>query len=341
MPARPLKPIRLIDVAREAGVSPGAVTFVLSGTGASTIRVSEQTADRVRAAAEKLGFQPNAAARSMRGKSSKILAALTLDSSTPVEAKRLYHLERRAHQAGYQLLVIRSCMREADNMRNFLNQLRARQVDGLVVFSRISFRQFHDNRNDEFAGFPSIFNGWATSSPDEPGVLPDVAHGTRLAVDHLVARGRRRIGCVLLGPGPERSAAWRTTMRTHGLEPDPRWLLNWDAQAGHIPDEAVTAAAAEAMLNAGVDAIIAENDLWAAGLLRALLRRGVRVPDDLSLIGYNNLDFAPLLHPSLTTIDEEDDLQAAAMLERILAVIGGHPANQVLIKPRLVVRESA
>ncbi len=338
--AMPVKRVRLVDVAREAGVSPGAVTHVL-GSGTSTIRVSEETARRVRAAAEKLGFQPNVAAQSIRGKSACILAALTLDSSTPVEAKRLYHLERRAYEAGYQLMVIRSWMREADNMRNFLNHLRARQVDGLVVFSRISYRQLRENTNEEFAGFPSIFNSWASTSANEPGVLPDIAHGTRIAVDHLVARGKCRIGAHILAPNPARTDAWRKALRRHGLEPDPRFLFHWDPTAGHVPNVAATTAAAEAMIAAKVDAVIAENDLWAAGMLSTFARQGIRVPEDIAVIGYNNLDFAKLLNPALTTIDEEDDQQAEAMLERILALIGGKTADQIKIKPRLIIRESA
>lgn len=331
--------VRLIDVAREAGVSAGAAACVLSGAGASTIRVGAESAARIRAVAERLGYQPNQAARSIRGKPSRTLAALTIHTAPAVESRRLLRLERLAWEAGYLLLVHRSWQHDAAAMRTFIGSLRARQIDGLLVMAKISARQY-EGSNEEFSPIPAVFHGWSVCSPGDPAVLPDVSGGTALCVDHLAARGRRRIAAVF-NRHSARADAWAEAMRRHGLEPDPALRYLHQASWEHIPSEEAASRVVDQMLIAKADAILAENDLWAAGLLRQLHRHGVRVPDDVALVGYNNLDLAPLLHPALTSVDEQDDLQAETMFAALMALIEGRAAGQTTIPARLVVRESA
>lgn len=338
-PQPPKKAVRLVDVAREAGVSPGAATHVLTGAGASTIKVGEATAQRIRSVAERLGWQPNIAARSMRGKPTQTIAVLTLHNPPPVETRRLLRLERLAWESGYLLFVHRSWRHEAASMHKFIGSLRARQIDGLLVMAKISVRQY-EGSNEEFSPIPAVFHGWSVCSPADTAVLPDLVGGTTLAVDHLAERGRRRIGLVTKLK-PERHEAWRLAMLRNGLEPDPALYHLHDPIWEHIYNEAATCQAVDQMLAARADAILAENDMWAAGILRQLRRRGVRVPDDVALVGSNNLDLAQLLEPSLTTIDEQEDLQAETMYASLMSRIAGRDPGQITIPAKLVVRESS
>jgi DNA-binding LacI/PurR family transcriptional regulator len=302
--------------------------------------VSQDTAQRIRRIAETLAYQPNRVAQSMRGKRTMVIGMLTVESAPPVETRRLLEVERIAWEAGYVVQVLRSWLRDDDSMKAFIAGLRARHVDGLMVFGRIS-RRHTAGLIDEYAGLPTVFHGWAACEGSQAVVQPGVRAGMELALGHCIERGRRRIGAILLSGAKERAIAWQSILHEHGLPHGKDLLIRHQPGNEHIPTEASVTAALDAILPQRIDALVVENDYWAAAILAALHRRGIRVPADIAVIGYNNLDFTPMLYPALTTIDEREAEQARALFDAFAVLTAGKPhAGTWTIEPHLVVRES-
>jgi DNA-binding LacI/PurR family transcriptional regulator len=199
------------------------------------------------------------------------------------------------------------------------------------------------------------------SHDEAPVVSVDRAAAVRLAVRHLIAQGRRRIGLALMSldrpTHVARCDGYVAELAVHGLEADQRLIFNgrphglaaavcheaskrWD-----FPVTVIDRAIDQLVRDGAADAIIAHDDFWAATLLKRLRARGIRVPHDVAVVGYLNHYLADWTDPALTTIDLEHDVAARAMVQLLERMVQGEtiPMNERVVKitPRLVVRESA
>lgn len=338
---------RLIDVANEVGMSRAAVARVLLGTGEGKIRVSEAATKKIQAAALKLNYRPNLAAQQLKGKGSKTLAVIAIDSSPRVMIDRIYAMERRAWQNGYDLLLCRTPYLKNQELQPFLQRLQQRHLDGLIVLDQISDQQREDQNNDIFKGHKAVFHGYAISEGDH-GVQPDIKAGTALATQHCIDQQRQRIALATFKDYDERISIWSHTLQANGMKalsklqylhnPQPSKRLDTDAAlAKKIVNQLV--------IKDKADAIICENDFWAARILNECQSRGIRVPDDLALVGYNNLDFTQFTSPPLTSIDECNEVIGYALVDQILTLIqkktdsNHHPVK--IITPKLIHRSSS
>ncbi|HEX4704286.1 MAG TPA: LacI family DNA-binding transcriptional regulator [Pseudonocardiaceae bacterium] len=327
---------RLTDVAARAGVSVGTASKALSGTG----RMRPETRERVLDAADALGFSPNRHAQSLHTGRSWTVGLVTTDGigrfSTPV-------LLGAEDALGAGKISVLLCDTRGDAIReqHHLRILIERRVDGIIVTGRRT-----DPRHPltGIGLIPTVYAFSPSTDPQDVSVVSDDAGGATLAVEHLLGLGRTRIAHVT---GPRHHAAARDrAARTLELLADAG--LAPATGRAHYGDwsEAWGRRAAEAVLRAtpDMDAFFCGNDQIARGVADTLRERGVRVPDDIAIVGYDNWDTMALAaRPPLTTIDMDlGEIGRIAALRLLAQIDATTPeAGLATVPCRLIVRESA
>jgi LacI family transcriptional regulator len=326
--------VTIYDIAYEAKVSQSTVSRVLSGS----TRVAADKRAAVLAAVDRLKYRPNVVAQGLaRGRSSAV-GVLTLSQASPYYGQILLGVEQGLAGSGLHALVA-SVAGEAASGRA-LDMLLQCRVDALVVVGE----PIHDDRLPRLArDLPLVAVG--PSMPDlQSCVHSDSAAGGRAACEHLIALRHRRIGHIT-GPARHRHAqdrrlGWQQALEAAGLPADPTLVVE-----GRF-DEASGAEAATALLERHGDltAIFAGNDQMAYGARLVLHRRGLRVPEDVSLVGFDDQPYSAYTTPPLTTVRQPTlAMGKAAALVVLAALRGGERAELHLPPPlptELVVRES-
>ena len=336
----PARRARVTDVARLAGVHASTVSRALSP--ATRHMVSAEVVARVLAAAERLAYQPDAIAASLRSGRSHTVGVVLPDITNPVFPLILGGIEEALDARGYVPIVANAGGQasRADPARQcvVVERLLAHQVDGLILATASR----HDAAIGTIVarGIPLVLVNRADDEGRVPAVVSDDSRGMALAVDHLVALGHRRLahlaGPATLSTGWQRRAGFLAAAAAHGL--DTPAIMEADAygrEAGRL--------AAERLLDEapGVTAIVAANDLLALGCLDALRGRGRTCPEDLSLVGHNDMPFMDAIAPPLTTVrirHREMGTEAARLLLR--AIAGEANGLSIVLRPDLIVRGS-
>ena len=335
---RPGVAVTLRDVARVAGVHPATVSRALNEE--TRALVNKETARRVLEAAETLGYQPNPIARGLKTNRSYTIGVLIPDLTNPLFPPILRGIEDRLETDGYTPLIANT---DNDPERELLDMqaMRARQVDGIIAATARRDHRLHDALID--AGVELVLVNRRQEDLPVSSATADDRVGMRLAVEHLVALGHTRIAH-LSGPldystGLDRHDSFHETMRAAGLEPDPALVLVAEAFT-----EAEGARLCGQLLAEGSDvtAIAAANDLLALGCYDVFDERGVRCPEQVAVVGFNDMPFAARFQPPLTTIHiphyEIGKAAAHLMLERLQD--GDIPPRDIRLEPDLVVRGS-
>ncbi|MDZ4085862.1 MAG: LacI family DNA-binding transcriptional regulator [Tabrizicola sp.] len=320
------------DVAREAGVSIGTVSKALNGTGS----LSDDTRKRVMETVRALHFRPNTLARSLHTGLSGSVGVISNDSFGRFTMPIMEGLEGVLSGSGIGVFMV-NATDDAERERAHLDQLLAKQIDGLIVTARRADRRPSVDLSG--LGVPVIY---VFSQGDAPGaltLLPDDQGGARLATDHLIQRGRRRIAHVT---GPEdfeavrlRAAGWREGVTAAGLEPGPLMHGSWTEAWGR-------AAVAQLLNGPRPDAIVCGNDLIARGCADALREAGIACPTDIALTGFDNWTvMAEACRPALTSVDMNLIQLGAHAGHKMTEMIKGEDASGTLRLPcTLVVRDS-
>jgi DNA-binding LacI/PurR family transcriptional regulator len=319
------------DVAREAGVSRALVSLVMR----EQPNVSEERRRRVQEAAVRLGYRPNAMARSLASRRTKTVGVVLDDLRNPFFAEIAGGVEELASELGYQLLL-GAGGRLARRERAALSALLEYRVDGLIL---VSPRMRPADVAAVAAEAPLVIVGRQMRGLDADFVLVDEGHGADLVLGHLVALGHERIAHVDGGKGaagPQRRAAYVRGMKQRRLGRHVRVI------PGDFTEEAGVNAAAQLLRDGELpSAIFAANDMTAAGLLGGLDRVGIEVPEMVSIVGYDNISIAHLAHVSLTTVDQPRTEMGRLALELLLDRIDNRrPSIVRLIEPTLVVRST-
>src|SRR5919112_2382683 len=335
---RPSGVVTLRDVARVAGVHPATVSRALNEE--TRALVNEETARRVLKAAEKLRYQPNPIARGLKTNQSYTIGVLIPDLTNPLFPPILRGIEDRLETAGYTPLIANT---DNDPERELLDSqtMRARQVDGIIAATARRDHRLHDALLE--AGIELVLVNRRQEELPVSSATADDRLGMRLAVEHLLSLGHQRIAH-LAGPldystGLDRHESFHETMRAAGLEPDPELVLVAEAFT-----EAEGARLCGQLVAAGRDftAVAAANDLLALGCYDVFADRGVRCPEQVSVVGFNDMPFAARFQPPLTTIHiphyEIGKAAAQLMLERLQDAEA--PPHEVRLQPSLVVRMS-
>lgn len=307
----------LKEVAGLAGVHPGTASRALNP--ATQALVSAATVKRVQAAAKTLAYRPNPLARGLKTNRTMMVGIVIPDLTNALFPPIIRGAQTVLLTAGYMGLIA-----DTDNVpareQEAFDALRERQVDGLIVAS--ARRNDATVRAAEAAGVPIVLINRRDDTSHLPVVQGDDTNGMEQAVRHLYDLGHRRIGH-LAGPsdlstGAARTRAFRQLMRELGADPADDLVVEC---ATYSPEEG--ARAGRILLDHGAPtAVIAGNDQIAVGLLDVVRERGLRCPEDLSIVGYNDMPYVDKLSPPLTTVrvpHAEIGAEAARILLRRLA----------------------
>ena len=326
----------ILDVAKMADVSPSAVSKVVRGA----YGVSDDMRTRVNAAIDQLGYRPHAGARAMRGRSYTVGVVLT-SLATPFQLEIATAISDELETSEFQEVIVVGGITAARQRRR-IDALIDRQVDGLVLVAP----WFDAREVEELARTMPIVTVALHGSPASfDTVVDDEYLGVRLVVDHLVAAGHRRILHTTMPSLPSegefqlshtaRRHGFEQAMRRHGLE--PLMIETWYSEEGGYE-----AAMRAFELPEPPTAIFAGADIAALGVLRAAEERGIDVPRDLSVVGYDNISTSAINRVSLSTVDQSGSMTGEVSLRLLMERIQGRsePRNYV-IAPRLILRDTS
>jgi DNA-binding LacI/PurR family transcriptional regulator len=322
----------MTDVARLAGVSHQTVSRVLNGHP----NVREQTRLRVRAAITELGYRPNTAARALATGRTQVVGVVAQNSTLYGPAATLDAITQAAISRGFSLsvVIIRKFSHHA--VTSAVNLHLDQRVAGLVMIAPVEVAT--EALDDLTTEVPLVT---IDGDPQRAARLVSVDQeaGGYLATRHLLDAGHRTVWHVCGPPGwydsMGRIAGWRRALTEAGAEIPPLLTADWSAASGYRVGQ---------MLGHMTDAtaVFTANDHLALGVLRALNERGRRVPDDLSLVGFDDVPEAEFYTPPLTTIRPDFESIATASMDMLLEQInsGGQHTERKIIQPRLIIRDS-
>lgn len=322
------------EVAERAGVSPTTVSHVLSGNRP----VARATQVKVKEAIEELGYRPSGLARSLRLQRSDTVGLIVPDIANPFYPM----LARGVDDAldGDYLTFVCNTDASRDRELRFAADLKDRHVDGMIIAPFGLLASDLDDLLD--SGMPVVALGDRLHHPRLDTVLTDDEQGGLEATRHLLERGHRRIGLIVgsEGAGDLRAAGYRRALTEAGLPFDPELVADggWHRNGGADAMRTLLALAPRP------DAVFAANDLMAIGAVDAIATAGLAVPDDVALVGYDDIEAASLARPPLTTVLNsayDMGVQAGRMLlDRMTGAYDGSP-RVVTLHSRLVIRQSS
>jgi LacI family transcriptional regulator len=325
----------LAEVARLANVSVASASRVLNGIG-----TRPETLTQVLEAAERVGYVPNASARSLRSKRTGQIAFALPDVSNPVYASMARAIQAVVHEHGCRL-VLHSTNADAEDELEILRDLRRRFVDGLILVP-LNVTAAH-LAEFERAAAPLVVIGTVPEGIAVDAVGADSRRGAALAVKHLHAGGRGRIGLVngpvSTTPGTARRLGYLDGLRAAKQKRDERLI----EAADEFSIESGRAATLQLLDRADVDGLLCANDLLAAGAIDALRSAGRVIPDDVAVVGMDNSELVEITWPSLSSVDlgsvERSRHAIRLLLDRIEHP--SRPAVRVHVAAELRVRASS
>lgn len=325
------------DIAKLAGVSTSTVSHVIN----KTRFVSEEISERVNNAAKELNYYaPSALARSLKVNRTKTIGMLVTTSTNPFFGEVVKGVERSCYQKGYSLIL---CNTEGDNerMRQSIGTLLQKRVDGLILMCD----SLEGERIDVFERYPDIpvvVMDWGPMLFTSDKIQDNSLRGGYLAAKHLIDCGHQQVGCIT-GPlikhqAQMRYEGYKRAMIEAGLEFNANWIIesDFECEGGYQ--------ALKSMSEKGAlpTAIFVSNDMMAMGVINAANELGIRVPEDLSVIGYDDIHIAKFMSPSLTTIHQPKYRLGQAAVETLLRRLDDKLADSeiVQLEPTLVARKS-
>jgi DNA-binding LacI/PurR family transcriptional regulator len=330
------RPPAMSDVGRLAGVSHQTVSRVINGSR----HVSPRTRERVLNAMEELGYRPNSAARALATGRTRTVGVITFDTALYGPASTLFGIERAAHDVGYFITVISPRALDRGSVLEAVSRLRTQGVDGILAIAP------EQEAAEALLHAPLEVPLVAVEAGPERGipvVAVDQQRGAELATRHLLELGHPTVHHIA-GPlgwieSQLRAAGWRAALEAGGaLRPEPL-IGDWTARAGYqlgrrlIRDRSVTA-------------VFASNDQMALGVLRAMHEAGRRIPEEVSVVGFDDVPEASYFTPPLTTVRQDFGEVGSLSLRVLLRAIDSvaaheRPPEGSLVAPELVVRASS
>jgi LacI family transcriptional regulator len=318
------------DVARLAGVSTAAVSFVVNG---GPKRVSEATARRVLDAVEELGYRPNRTARALSSGSTKTLGLVVSDTTNPFYAEYTLQLQLAAAELGYALLMTAGGPGPDAELRSMLD-LCDRQIDGLIVARTTAVGRMEELlRRGPLP--PVVIIDAAAPVPGHATVGPDAADGMALAVGHLLGRHGHRSVALIIGDDVEpdtdgREAGWRRGHSDHDRPPGQAARTTFDRDGGY------RAGLSLLRQDDRPTAVVTSSDLQAIGLMLAARELGLRIPEDLAVVSFDGTEETRYSAPPLTTVRQPVTAMAAAAIGQVVHDV--RPGHQTFPMELLVRR---
>jgi DNA-binding LacI/PurR family transcriptional regulator len=330
--------IRLKDIAERAGVSIMTVSKALH----DAHDVSAATKTKIKVLAQEMGYVPDSSAQNLRSRKTKLFGLVVSSLTNPIFSRIVQAIEGRAHELGYDILLAQSANapeREEACLRRFL----ARRVDGIFVAP--VYRVATEARIYQeltARAIPTVLLGHpAPFCPQFPSVASDDIAGSQTVTQHLVKLGHKRIAFFSGPPGApwsqERFEGYRRALREGGMDVDDRLVF----QAGRTVEEGAKAALQMINENCHVTAIQGVNDVVAIGCAQELLRQGLSIPNEISVVGFGNILLSQFFHVPLTTARQPKFRLGMAGIEMMQHVLQGKRPENRRLPAELVVRSSS
>jgi len=332
-PSKPMDAVVTLEqVAQAAGVSPSTVSRILNGTAT----VSQAKQEAVQSAIRELGYHPNPVARGLAGGRTLSIGVVTQVISSPFYGEALLGIERETERAGYVPLFVSGNWHE-DDERKALQTLLARRVDGVIV---LAGRLGDDELMRMSGSVPMVVVGRQLQGPRLFSFAFDSRTGARLATEHLIEQGHRRIalisGDMNHDDAVDRHQGYVDALTAAGIAVDPQLILPGDY------NEASGMLAVNRLIDENVrfTAIFACNDQMAFGAALGLSRRNLRVPDDVSLVGFDDVVMARYTVPPLTTVRQSVYEIGTEAAKAMLSMLKGEMPRATPPAPELLLRDS-
>jgi DNA-binding LacI/PurR family transcriptional regulator len=321
----------LEDVARYAGVSYQTVSRVLN----KSANVSEATRLKVEQAIDVLRYVPNRLAQQLVGKQSFTLGLVTTSLALHAPSQIAASVKKYAHQAGYQVLISMIDEDVNQSIQDSINELKSQRVDRVIInipLESAEAEHIYENNRDILCLFLDV-------DPGSPvfNVCFNPADGSRASVEYLLELGHRDFALLA---GPEESVSsrlrlqsWQDTLREKGLAPVTVIHGDWSAKSGYYNALHILRETPQ------FTAMLVGNDQMALGVISALHQHNVAIPEQVSIIGYDDTYDSAFFHPALTTVSLDLDLQSKEAVERLLAT-KNDVTESTLLPAELVVRNS-
>jgi DNA-binding LacI/PurR family transcriptional regulator len=338
--------VTIYRIAQEAGVSVSTVSRVLTGSA----RVAEDKRRAIDAAIERHKFRPNAMARNLARKQSKVIGCILPDVSHPFYGAAFLGAESRAVSLGYSLLLGNTLNDNTTHVTHvesrLLSVMLEKQVDGIIMMGgRVNETRVIAAHRDEMrqvlSEVPVVTACGRMKDVDCWSVEINEAHGIQLAINYLAGLGHRSIG--FLGgvrgiePSDTRMESFRVSLADHDLPLQKSMCI----ESGFGIEDGRRAMETLLSMRRKPTALLCFNDLVAVGALYMTRKNGIRVPEDISLIGVDNIPLVEYVYPRLTTVDLDPRRQGETALELMVEILEGRkPRQHVVLQPRLAIRDS-
>jgi DNA-binding LacI/PurR family transcriptional regulator len=323
------------EVAKLAKVSTATVSRTINGSN----KVSTSTAERVRKAIKELNFYPNTHARTLVSGRSRMLGLIISDITNPFFPELVKHFEDQAVQKGLEVIIANTDYKPK-RMAECIRRMVERKVDGAAIMTSEADPSLLTELTRR--GIPTVFMDTGTNTAHTANIMIDYAQGIQEALQHLFSLNHRRIafisGPLNLQSARRRRDAFVDGMQTRGIKPEPELIEKGD----HRIEGGIAAMRNLLSLKTPPTAVITSNDLTAIGALGTIHDAGLEVPKDISLVGFDDISFAHLTQPPLTTIQlsrSQLAITALAALEKLIRKEGGE-SSDYSIPTHLVMRGS-
>lgn len=323
--------MNIYDVSKQAGVSIATVSRVINGSGS----VSAKTRDKVLAVMRENGYTPNAFARGLTLNTMHSIGIMCSDCSDAYLANAVFYLEQELHKNGYDSILCCTGY-ELENKQQYMNLLTKKKVDAFILAGS-SFLDMKPENNAYIVRTAKqvpvmLMNGWL----DEPNIYSVVCDDCRAvedAANRLIEDGRRRILFLYRAhsfSAAEKQIGYCNALQKHGIPVDEHLIR----QCPKTKDLHKVEAFLEQLREEGVtfDAVIASEDFWAVGAMKYAKKYGMSIPEDISIIGFNNSQLAQCCDPELTSIDNQVEKMSVTTVDMLMKVLQGEaiPAKTVL-----------
>lgn len=330
--------VTIYDIAKAANVSTATVSLSLSGNN----RIRPETRQRIVEIANQLGYSPNYIAQSLSTKATHTLGLIIPNIDNPVYSQMVSGVELYANKKGYNLILGLS----NSNLKKelfYFDMLQRERVDGLILFPT-----FMDALEDKLNKREDVKSKVVLCGSSGISSITDISYakcnnraGALLAVSHLIETGRRRIGCIFPSSTAQqyysRKLGYQDALKQHNIAYDEHLIKVCSAN-----DESIVHATKELIEEQHPDAVFCLYDYCAFSVMHALQSMGLRIPQDISVIGYDNIPMSNFFSTALSTIDthgtEVGRLATELLIEKITNP--DTPPRQITIKPELVIRDS-
>jgi LacI family transcriptional regulator len=332
-----MTPPTIIDVAKRAGVSTTTVSHFINGTRF----ISEELRVRVENAINELGYHPNSLARGLRRGESKTIGLIVPDNSNSFFAEILRAIESIGHQNGYSVIL---CNSDGDIEKevSYTELLYAKQVDGIVFITTnnsIEHLQYLSR-----SGIPIVVVDRDLHMEDNDVILVDNFKGGYDATQYLIQLGHKKIACITgpskLTPSADRVGGYQKALEESNIKYDPEYVVIGDFQV----DGGEKAMQQLLSLLHCPSAVFVCNDMMALGAMRAIRKASLTIPDDISLIGFDDIPLTSIVSPALTTvaqpINEIAQCSFDSLISRMQEKSSTLPAKRIILPTKLVIRES-